>query len=183
MSLQRLDKSQRYTAQTSMPARALGEMGGLSPVQYDHLVRSYFGWLGALSVGAADIVARSVNDEPTKPALDYWKFATGGILQEDQIASRYTSMMYDQAAELEQAHATYNKLRKDGKLEEAKEYREDNKDKLNAYRSVENVKKQVATISERIRMIERSNIHPAEKRIQIRALKERQSQIASKLSQ
>ena len=183
MSMQRLDKSQRYTAQTSMPARALGEMGGLSPVQYDHLVRSYFGWLGALSVGTADIVARSVNNEPTKPALDYWKFATGGILQEDQIASRYTSMMYDQAAELEQAHATYNKLRKDGKLDEAKEYREDNKDKLNAYRSVENVKKQVATISEKIRMIERSNIHPAEKRIQIRALKERQSQIASKLSQ
>jgi hypothetical protein len=184
MSMQRLDKDQRYTAQTSMPARALSStVGGLSPVQYDHLVRAYFGWLGALSVGTADIVARSVNDEPTKPALDYWKFATGGLLQEDQIASRYTSMMYDQAAELEQAHATYNKLRKDGKLDEAKEYREDNKDKLSAYRSVENVKKQVATISERIRMIERSNIHPAEKRIKIRELKQRQSDIASKLSQ
>lgn len=184
MSMQRLDKDQRYTAQTSMPARALSStVGGLSPVQYDHLVRAYFGWLGALSVGTADIVARTVNDEPTKPALDYWKFATGGILQEDQIASRYTSMMYDQAAELEQAHATYNRLRKEGKLDEAKEYREDNKDKLNAYRSVENIKKQVATISERIRTIERSNLHPAEKRIKIRELKERQSQIAAKLSQ
>ena len=184
MGMQRLAPTERYTSQTSMPARLASEatFGMLSPVQYDHLVRSYFGWLGATSVGSADMIARAINNEPTKPALDYFKFATGGMVQEDQIASRYLSMMYEQAAELEQAHATYARMVKEGRRDEAKEFAEDNADKLKSYRQVENVKKQVSQINERIRMIERSDLHPAEKRIKIRELKERASDIAARLS-
>jgi hypothetical protein len=185
MAMQRLDPKERYNASTSMPARWLSNAtgGALSPLQYDHLVRSYFGWIGATSVGTADLIARGVNDEPTRPALDYFKFASGGIVREDETGSRYVSMMYDQFAELEQAHATYNRMRKEGKLEEAAEYKEDNADKLKAYRSVANVKKQVAAVTDRIRMIERSNLHPAEKRVKLRTLRQQQSDLAAKLSQ
>jgi hypothetical protein len=91
--------------------------------------------------------------------------------------------MYDQLAELEQDHATYNRMRKEGKLDDAKEYKEDNADKLKAYRGVGNIKKQVAVVTERIRLIERSNLHPAEKRVKLRELKQKQSDLAAKLSQ
>lgn len=184
MAMQRLAPTERYTAATSMPARGLSSAigGALSPVQIDQLVRSYFGWFGATVVGAADMLTRAVNDEPTRPALDYFKFASGGMVKEDETSSRYVTQMYEQAAELEQAYATYNRMRKEGRLDEAKEYAEDNADKLKAYRSVEAVKKQEKQINERIRMIERSELHPAEKRIKIRELKRKQSEIAERLS-
>ena len=35
-------------------------------------------------------------DEPTRPALDYFKFATQGILKEAGTgSSRYVTMLYD----------------------------------------------------------------------------------------
>ena len=186
MSMQRLEPTHRYTGQTSMPARWMSEAtaGYLSPVQYDHLVQSYFGWMGAMAVSTADEAYRAINNsEPKRAEKDLWKLATGGMVREDPVASRYVSQMYDQAKELEQAHATHNQLRKEGKVAEATEFRDENIDKLKAYRSVEAVKKQESLISERIRMIERSEIHPAEKRIKIRELRERQAEIAARLAQ
>lgn len=185
MSMERLDPQQRFNANTSMLARVASNATGgtLSPVQYDHLVRGYFGWLGAMSVAAADETMRLVNTEPKRPQKDYWNVVTGGLVKDDPVGGRYISVVYDQAKELEQAYATFNKLRKEGKTEEAREYREDNADKLKAYRSVESVKKQLSKLNERIRVIERSDKHPAEKRILIRELRERESDIAQRLSQ
>ena len=183
--MSRLDPTHRFNANTTMVARgASAAMGGaLSPVQVDHLVRAYFGWLGAFSVGAADMVIRAGNDEPTKPALDYFKFATGGMVAElDSASSRYVSQVYDQAKELEEAHVTYRKLLKDGKIDDAREYREDNQDKLNKYRSVESIKKRMSALNEKIRIIERSRKDPDKKRAEINYIRRQQDKISRYLS-
>lgn len=185
MSMQRLDPTMRYNSSTSMTARAASQatMGALSPVQIDHLVRGYFGWLGGFVNGGADMAWRSMSNEPTKPALDYWKFATQGILKEQGTgSSRYVTMVYDQAKELEEAHATYRQLKKDGKLEEAQEYAEDNADKLSRYRQVETVKKQESKLNERIRIIERSNIQADEKKDLIAAIQKQKEDVAKRIA-
>jgi hypothetical protein len=92
-------------------------------------------------------------------------------------------MMYDQAAELEQAYATYNRLRKDGKIEDAKEYREEHKDELSKYHKVENVKRSISKINERIRLIEKGALTADEKRALVIPLREKQSELAKRLYQ
>jgi hypothetical protein len=185
MAMGKVDSEHRYTQNTWLSARyASSAIGGaLSPVQIEHLVRGYFAWMGAFSIGAADMATRAMSDEPTKPALDAWKFATGGMVSEvDSATSRYVTQVYDQAKVLEEAYGTWRKLQKEGKTKDAKEYQLEHKEELGKYKRVEDVKRRLAVINERIRMIERSDKHPAEKRILIRDLKVKQNDISKQLS-
>ena len=194
MAMEKLDPQHRYTSSTSMPARGLSKAigGELSPVQIDHLVKGYFGWLGAFVIGGADMAVRAASNEPTKPALDYWKFATGGMVQElDSAGSRYVSQMYEQAKELEAAHGTYAAMRKEAgqmqgeartdKLAAADEYKADHLDELRKYNGVENVKRSMSRFNERIRLIERSNLEPDVKRERIVAIQKEKDKIARKV--
>jgi GNAT superfamily N-acetyltransferase len=191
MGMERLEPGMRFTQNTSMLARGISSAGNaltgdnfLSPVQLDFLNKAYFGWLGATAVSSADMMVRGISNEPTRPAVDHWKFASGGMVAELSSAqSRYVSMMYDQAAELEQAYATYNRLRKDGKIEDAKEYREEHKDELSKYHKVENVKRSISKINERIRLIEKGALTADEKRALVIPLREKQSELAKRLYQ
>jgi hypothetical protein len=154
----------------------------LSPVQVDHLIRSYFGWLGASAVGIADIAVRSASNEPTRPALDYWKTITGSMVSELEGApSRYVTMMYDQAREIEQAYGTWRELMKEGKQEEAAAYRADNQDELSRYKRVEAIKRQETMLNNRIKFIERSDLDSDEKKARINALRQQQDQVARRL--
>jgi hypothetical protein len=91
--------------------------------------------------------------------------------------------MYDQAKVLEQAYGTYRSLLKEGatnpaKAVEAREFLEDNRDKLAKYRSVEHVKRAESRLNERILLIERSNMDPEMKKTQISAINHQKDQIA-----
>ena len=184
MSMDRLDPKYRYRSSTSMVARgvstALG--GAVSPVQVDHLVRGYFGWLGAMSIYAADMAIRGVSSEPVRPSRDLWKAATGGMIADtSSTSSRYITQMYEQANVLEEAYATFRMLRKTGKIEEAKAFGESRRDEIIRYKRVNAAKRQQSKLSERIRSIERSAKTSDEKRDLILRLQERKHQIAKRL--
>ena len=185
MSMQRLDPTERYTASTSLPARAVSASigGALSPVQVDHIVRGYFSWLGTFVVGGADMLSRAASNEPTRPTMDYLKFATQGIGQEvGSGGSRYITQMYDQANELEQAHATWNHLKREGRIEEAREYMAEHADELKRYKPLAKVKEMESKLNERIRAIERSNIDPDQKKTQIDNVKKMKDQVARRVA-
>ena len=185
LGMQRLDPTERFNSNTSMVARGMSKasLGALSPVQIDHLARAYFGWLGSFVIGGADMVSRSVSDEPTKPALDYFRFGTQGILKEVGTgSSRYVTQVYEQAKEIEQAHATYRQMLKDGRMEEAKEYAEDNNDQLIRYRKVESVKKMESNLNERIRKIERSDMDSDQKKDAIALINKQKEQVAKRIA-
>ena len=185
MGMEKVKAQYRYTQSTSMVARAAstGTAGALSPVQIDHLLKGYFGWLGSFVVGGADMLARPLANEPTRPTADYWKLATQGIAQEtDSGSSRYVSQMYDQAKELEEAYGTFRSLMKQGRYAEASEFQKEHKDELSKYRSVEHVKKSEAKYNEMIRMIERSKIDPDAKKariLQVQKMKDRSARMVA----
>ena len=195
MGMERVDSERRFNSGTSMPARGLSTAigGALSPVQIDHLVRGYFAWLGAFTVGAADMAVRAASNEPTKPASDYWKVATGGMVAGlDGAGSRYVSQMYDQAKEIEMAYNTYRDMLKTAAqkqgaaktetLDEAKEYRESNADKLNRYRGIEGAKRRLSTINQRIKSIERGDMTADEKRQAIIGLNKQKDMVARQIA-
>ena len=146
------------------------------------MIRGYFGWLGSFTVGSADLLARSISNEPTRPTVDYYKMATGNMASDlKSTHSRYISQMYDQAKVLEEAHATYNFLRKNGRIDEAKEFRADHADELKRYGRVNSVKDMMSKQNERIRHIEKSNISPDDKRDKINEVRNNESDRAKRL--
>lgn len=189
MGMERLKSEYRFNDRTSMAARAastgMNAVTGLvgaeapSPVQIDHMVRGYFGWLGSFVVAIGDIMARPAMGQAKHPTPDYWKVATGGMIADTSSASsRYVSQMYEQAKEIEQAYGTWRALQKEGKTAEAKEFFEDNKADLVKHKKLQGIKRAEAKYNERIRIIERSNMQPDQKRDLINAIRVQQDKIA-----
>jgi hypothetical protein len=185
MGMERLKSQYRYNSQTSMVARGLSTAtaGAMSPVQYDHLLRGYFSWLGSFVVGTADIALRPLANEPARPERDYWKVATQGIVQDmSSESSRYVTQMYDQAKEVEEAYNTWKSLQKNGRAAEAREFLKENAEQIRQYRRIEDVKRTETRFNERVRMIERSSLEPSEKRRQISEIKKRQDKVARRVA-
>lgn len=193
MGMENLKSDYRFNQRTSMTARATstaanavtGIIGkeALSPVQIDHMIRGYFGWLGTFIVGSVDVVAKPVTDQPGGASRDWWKFLTGGMVSDaNSPSSRYISQMYEQAKVIEEAHGTWRMMLKEGKAAEAKEFFDDNKDKLLKYRSIESIKRTEAKLNERIRIIERSNKDGDEKRDLIQQIQKQKDQIARRIA-
>ncbi len=193
MGMEKLKPEYRYNANTSMLARGastamnkvtgLVDANGMSPVAIDYAIQGYFGWLGSLGVGISDILLRQITGQPTKPTMDYYKFATQGMAQElPTNASRYVTQLYDQAQVVEQAYNTYRALLKEGKVQEATEFFKDEKTKIAQYKTVEKVKSQVAVLNQQIHMIERSSIDPDLKKSRIQNIKAMQNKMAQSIS-
>jgi hypothetical protein len=189
MGMDRLQSEYRFTDRTSMTARAAstsmnavtGLVGkeSLSPVQIDHMLRGYFGWLGSFVVGAGDVLARPATGQADRPSSDMFKAATGGMASDLRDApSRYVSQMYEQAKVIEQAYGTWRALQKEGKMAEAAEFAQDHKSELSKYRQIEAIKRHEASANQRIRMVERSNLDAETKRLRIREIQEVKDRIA-----
>ena len=192
MGMEKMLPEYRYNQHTSMAARGISTVGNaisgenfMSPVQIDHLIQGYFGWLGTFIVGASDLVARPLTGQPSNPTPDYTKIATGGLvknLPEDQ--SRYVTQMYNQAKEIEEAYGTYKNLQKQGKHDEAKAFRKDHEDDLKKFHKIEAVKRQESVYNERIRAIERNELlSPDEKKDKIENLRRLQNVKAKRISE
>jgi len=183
MGMERLKSEYRFTGNTSMAARGISsglnsvselfDKEALSPVQVDHMLRGYFGWLGSFVVGSSDLLARPATEQPTKATPDYWKVATGGIASDLRDApSRYVSQIYTQAKEIEQAYGTWKSLVKEGKALEAADFLEDHRDEIMQHKQVNNLKLSLSKLNERIRIIERSSMDPDMKREKIREIQQ-----------
>lgn len=192
MGMDKLKSEYRYNDRTSMVARgastamnaATGLLGkeALSPVQIDHMLRGYFGWLGSFVVGTADLLARPATGQVDKAAPDHWKTLTGNMASDLRDApSRYVSQMYEQAKEIERAYGTWRELQKQGKTQEAQEFRSEHLKELNQYHHVEAVKRQEALFNQQSRRIERSDMQPDMKRERLRAIGEQKHKLAKSL--
>lgn len=195
LAMQRLRPEYRMTANSSMTSRGISTAGNalastvpggkfLSPVQVDHLIDGYFGWLGSFVMFAPEAIMRAATDQPDRPARDLYKFATQGIVQETTSGSSYyVSALYKQAEEIEKSYATWRQLQKEGKLTEAQEFFTDHKDDIVKYKSVNKVKDGEAKFNEMVRMIERSTkLDPDEKKDRIIQLRQRQDALARTLT-
>jgi hypothetical protein len=190
--MENLKPEYRFNQNTSMTARAVSTglnavtdlvgANGPSPLQVDHLIQGYFSWLGAFVVGAGDAIARPATGQPNRPAPDYWKTATGGMVANlEDAPSRYVTQMYQQAKAIEQAYGTWRELVKEGKTEEAQAFREDNAAELARYRRMEAVKRIEGQLNLQAKRIAGGAGTPDEKRESIRVLRQRQDAAARSL--
>ena len=194
MAMQKLKSAYRFNGRTSMLARATSTAAnavtGLvgiespSPLQIDSMVQGYFGWLGSFLSGTViDSLAKPATGQPTQAEPDYWKAATGGMVSDLQDSpSRYVSQMYDQAKGIEEAYNTWKALLKQGKMDEAAEFRQDHLGEISKKKTSDHIKQAESRINQQIRLVEQSDISAAEKRARIRKWNEMKDRIARPMS-
>ncbi|HEY8357710.1 MAG TPA: LPD38 domain-containing protein [Ramlibacter sp.] len=193
MGMERLRPDFRFTERTTMAARAASTTLNAaarvvgaeapSPVQIDHMVRGYFGWLGSMIVSSADVLARPATEQPSRPTPDYWRTLTGSMVSTlEDAPSRYVSSVYEQAKALEQTYGTWRHMLRQGQVEEAQAFREQYAPELLRYRQVEAVKRAMTQINALRRQVEGGQGTPEEKRDRLRQLQDQQDAIARRLA-
>lgn len=178
MSMSNLSPAKRKRAWTSETAIAMSEGMDkitwgkvvLSPVQIQHLVRGYLGWLGATSMQATDmLVTRPLTDAPSLPATRVTEyplikaFARSGPNRN----TVYTTQFYERLNEINRAYADIQQAKK---LNDADEYRKllaETKDDLKLRKFYNRQAKNLSKINKRLSQVRRSNMSPVDKLAEI----------------
>jgi len=194
MGMERRRPEDRARASTSTIALALGQLGlpnpaqlanaryeALSPVQIDHLVRGYFGWLGTAITAGLDYGLRPMSDRGARPEMRLKDVFLAGSFVETLPAnsSRYVTEMYEQARQAQQFWASYRDAVKFGDTARAAELMAENREQLVKARRLSGFTDAGGQLNGQVRRIEASrSLSPETKRKMIDALEQRRNQLA-----
>ncbi len=118
---ERTSEAARFLGQLGLPeplALAKGEYNELSPKQWDFLLRGYFSWIGASVASLTDYAIRPMMDRGARPDM---KIRGGFVEPLPSGGSRYVSVFYEQARDIQEAFASYRAALKDGDTERAQQ--------------------------------------------------------------
>ena len=128
--MKNLDPSMQFTEGTSELAKLFG-MAGVSPMKADYLIRGYTGMLGAFVLDATDAVANP--DRMGKPVSKLPQLST---FMYDTMGRGYKSEFYGFREAVDQVVDTVNMFKREGRMEELKDYLTEAKMKLYAMKGV-----------------------------------------------
>lgn len=189
MDMERLSPEMRRRSDTSALAVGLSEAGlgkaGLSPVQIEHLMRGYFGWIGAQALLVGDMVARPALGLPERPAKTKDLPVVGDLIQSfapDGRGSRYVTEFYEQLKVLRQVHADAMLLRKLGDTEGLKSLVANRGKELAQSQGAEAAARAMAELGQAERAIAESrSLGGTEKQARIDVLARQKEQIARRM--
>tara|TARA_S200002703_G_scaffold86185_1_gene74301 strand:- start:3752 stop:8161 length:4410 start_codon:yes stop_codon:yes gene_type:complete len=136
----------------------------LSPVQIEHLVQGYFGWVGSTVVSAVSIV-----DYPRKYAEFFTTgfdspLAMGFFKSLPSMQSKYKTQFYDMRFKMEEVNNLMRLYQKRGEYKKALKIAEKNKNLLQWRSSYNKVNTKISQINQEIRRIQADkNLTEAEK--------------------
>ena len=171
MSDSNLIAQARYDDRTSMLAREIGELTGMSPKQIDHVVQGYTGSLGGYILGATDFIMRRTGDYGSVPSarVDEMPVIKSFFRGSDPAKSTHFSEdFYKMMTEASEVYSTVRDYRRQGRVEDAMELARENQGKLAARQVLNHTQTQVRQLNQRIEMIKASKtLTPDQKRAQI----------------
>ncbi|MFR9719860.1 LPD38 domain-containing protein [Aeromonas diversa] len=163
----------RYSEQTSLLMRELGQLTGMSPKKLEHIVVGYTGTLGGYVLSAADGLIRA--SRPGESAA----------LRADEIplikavyrgsgpakSTQHMDQFYRMLSEVNELKRTVDQYRKEGMGDEAKALLDEQGGILKARRSLSQTQTQVRQLRNRLELIQRDQTLSAdEKRSRIDAI-------------
>ena len=165
-----------------------GVFGGdtpLSPVQIDHLIKGYFGWIGATTVGMFDIVLYpSEAPAPTKRIDDYRGLIPAGSFIGVSPAKSTKTMetFWDQLHEIRKLQAEYADYKRLGLREDAIKFASENNELLRWKKRYNTTQTRLGKIGKLMdRVYESRDMTPDEKRERLDELIELKNESARKL--
>jgi Large polyvalent protein associated domain 38 len=179
--LERLDPQYQYTPNTSELSKVLGKSTGTSPMKWDHLIQSYFGYTGGSVLMATDKVMAAGSDRPLpdKSFQDTIASIPGASLfVSREFGTKDKSDFYELRTLVDEAAATDANLKKYKSPEERQAFREEHQKLLQVKAQVNNIDRQLTAIRDqqtRIYEAPESKMSSAEKEVKLRELKEKET--------
>jgi hypothetical protein len=203
-SMQKMQPQDRYNVNTSMLARALGSLPvpepqklivnstfeRLSPVQWDALLKGYFGGMGQFIIDLSDAGARPLTGQPSsgKPTFSFdnalQTLSMGFLKPTEGQQTRYMTDFYDQLTSIEQAHNSWRDAIKTGQPDKARQIMSENRQLISAYSMAETVKRRESALNVMARRIQNStSMDDDTKQARLQALQEQRNQLAQRMAQ
>jgi len=176
-------KPERVSRRTTLVAKTLGKAGNvtqLSPVQIDHLIQAYFGWLGTHAAMTVDVMAEPFLEVP-KPARKIGDvFVVGDFVKDlPSSQSRYVEDFYKQAKKVHEVMGDLKQARDTRDAAKVQQILEDKRDEVSLRSLYSSAERTMTDINRKIRVIERSTASSDEKRARIDELNERKNRLAA----
>jgi hypothetical protein len=139
--LRKNDPAYQYDNRTSALGKLVGQATSIlppemqyPPIKFDHFMKAWFSGVGTAILGVSNIAESMASDNPSKEhtfrEMARMFPSVPGIVPEE-FKEQTKATYYDLREDVEGAHSTYNRLKKEGSLEEARKYKESNKNLLN----------------------------------------------------
>jgi len=144
----------------------------LSPAKIDALIQGYFAELGTFSTGMASAaINAATGKEPPAKNLEQMPFFKAFLTNPN--TSKAATDYYEISSNAQEAVNAFNRMKKEGRIEEAKEFisKEENKKLIAAAPALRKIQDQMAAIRSQINVIERNErIDPETRRQKINEL-------------
>ncbi len=184
LAMQNLSPTQRRKAWTSETAIVMSqglnkipwEKVQLSPVQVEHLVQGYLGWVGATAIGAVDqVFTQPLGDFPGRPSRRIEELPIIGpfVRSQPARATKYSTLFYEQLKEMNEVYADIRNFRTIGERDKAINLARKEKDTLKFRKLANRRQKLIASYTKRMRLVRLNKTMTAkEKRMRIDRLTE-----------
>ncbi len=179
LTMQNLSPTQRRKAWTSETAIGMSflfskipwEKVQLSPVQIEHLVQGYLGWVGATALGTVDqVLTQPLGGFPGRPSRRIEEFPLIGsfVRTTPSRQTKYATLFYEGLKEMNQTYADIRNFRMLGETEKAINLAKKEKDTLRFRKLANKIQKNIANVTKRIRLTRLDkNLSAKEKRVKL----------------
>lgn len=175
----------RYDERTSLLMREIGQITGLSPKKLEHIVTGYTGTIGAYVVGICDAIVRASGDYGAAPAIRADQIPVLKSIYQGSAPAKSSQAMTDFYQLLDESNQVYSTIRqyqKEGRMGDAREMLEENRNKLAGRKTMTNAQKQFRQIRNEMELIQRDrNLNSDQKRERIDRLLSKRNNFAAKL--
>ena len=151
------EKRDLYTSETMITMSEAFDWAGVdvSPMDMEHIVEGYFGWVGEMIIGGSDFIVSKSRDFPDRPAQ---KLMDHPILRKMFQASpirntKASTAFYERMKDIEQAHADLSLSKKLQDWDRYKEIYEEKKDLLKWKGFIKKKQRILNELNKRIRVI------------------------------
>lgn len=131
-SLQSVAPEEQFTSYTSETAIEIGQKFGISPVKFDHLVRSYFGTLGLYALSTSDALldpGLGTGSRPSESLADMY-VVRRFVRQSPYRGGAFEQDFYQVLEEAREVAATFSKIKRDARMQDAEAYLEKGDNKI-----------------------------------------------------
>ena len=168
----------RFRDNTSEIAKQLGAATGTSPLKIENLIRGYTGSMG-VALAQAFNFSMPTSGTPEQATKRLSDAAVIGPLFQPEDAGGQVGAVYDRIQTLTETKRTFDKLAKEGRGAEAREFLQHNADDFAKSAIAGNVQEQLTKITQAANAIKASSLTPDQKREQLDRLQALRIRIAS----
>ena len=195
MGMQRLSPEMRKRAWTSQTAIGMSQglskvawdKVTLSPVQIEHLVNGYFGWVGGTTMAATDmLISRPLAQSAAQPSRRIGDYPVIGRFarEADNRNSKYITNFYDNLNDINQKWADIQEYRELGEITSVDDIPQKTRDILRYRKGYNRVSRRFSEINKQIESIYRDEeLAPDLKRVQVDSLSRLKKELAKEVVQ